>query len=143
MTEIRFAIRQEMILYRCWSCDVMYAVTKEFDRRRREDKQRFYCPNGHGAAYKESEADRLRRERDILQQQIARAEDERSAAWRAEAEAITARKKVERELKRTMTRAGAGVCPCCNRTFQQLARHMQSRHPEIVPIEGKRGKRNA
>jgi hypothetical protein len=21
-------------------------------------------------------------------------------------------------------------CPCCNRTFQQLARHMKAKHPE-------------
>lgn len=26
---------------------------------------------------------------------------------------------------------GAGVCPCCNRTFSQLSRHMQSKHPDV------------
>jgi hypothetical protein len=23
-----------------------------------------------------------------------------------------------------------GVCPCCNRTFQNLARHMAGKHPD-------------
>lgn len=27
-------------------------------------------------------------------------------------------------------RVGAGVCPCCKRTFQQLARHMKCKHPK-------------
>lgn len=27
-------------------------------------------------------------------------------------------------------RIAGGVCPCCNRTFKQLASHMKSQHPE-------------
>ena len=25
-----------------------------------------------------------------------------------------------------------GICPCCNRTFKQLAAHMKNKHPEYV-----------
>jgi hypothetical protein len=28
-----------------------------------------------------------------------------------------------------------GVCPCCNRTFQQLARHMKAKHPGYGPTD--------
>lgn len=35
-------------------------------------------------------------------------------------------------LTRTKKRGGHGVCPCCNRTFQQLARHMKSKHPDYA-----------
>lgn len=41
------------------------------------------------------------------------------------------RKKAERAPKQAQTRIGAGICPCCNRTFSQLARHMQSKHPDV------------
>jgi hypothetical protein len=26
-------------------------------------------------------------------------------------------------------RIQSGVCPCCNRTFENLGRHMKSKHP--------------
>lgn len=29
-------------------------------------------------------------------------------------------------------RAANGVCPCCNRTFKQLAAHMSSQHPKYA-----------
>lgn len=122
---------ETIIVTRCVNCGVVYGVTDDFDAERRQDKRPFYCPNGHPMSYHESEADRLRRDRDRLQQQIARVEEERTAAWQAESDAIDARRKVERELKRVNTRLGAGVCPCCNRTFWQLSRHMQSKHPDV------------
>lgn len=31
---------------------------------------------------------------------------------------------------RIKRRVSAGVCPCCNRTFQCLARHMATKHPD-------------
>lgn len=36
---------------------------------------------------------------------------------------------------RLRKRASAGVCPCCNRTFSQLARHMQTKHPTFIAQE--------
>jgi hypothetical protein len=29
-------------------------------------------------------------------------------------------------------RVGHGVCPCCTRSFQNLARHMASEHPTFA-----------
>jgi hypothetical protein len=131
----------------CSECGIRWGMPQHFVNTRRENRdergrsKNFYCPNGHSQIFKETEADKLRRERDLLKQQIARVEDERTAAWRAEEVATLARRKAEAQLKRTMSRAGAGVCPCCNRTFQQLTRHMQSKHPEIVPLDGISGVR--
>jgi hypothetical protein len=39
-----------------------------------------------------------------------------------------AREKVERKLKRVHR----GVCPCCKRTFQNIQRHMETKHPETL-----------
>lgn len=42
----------------------------------------------------------------------------------------------ERELKKIQTRVKGGVCPCCNRSFVQLTRHMKTKHPDYEPISG-------
>lgn len=36
---------------------------------------------------------------------------------------------------RTRNRIAAGVCPCCNRTFQNLADHMRTLHADYVAAE--------
>jgi hypothetical protein len=41
---------------------------------------------------------------------------------------------VIRELKAQVAskeRVSAGVCPCCTRTFQNLAQHMANQHPDF------------
>jgi len=118
---------------------VQFGVPIGYTARRREDKQTFYCPNGHSMAYSESEADRLRTERDRLAQRIAQRDDEikdkqaeierqralNEAAWRR----VSAAKGQITKLK---NRAAKGVCPCCNRHFTNLERHMHSQHPGFV-----------
>lgn len=34
-------------------------------------------------------------------------------------------------------RVQGGACPCCNRHFVQLERHMATKHPEIVGLPKK------
>jgi uncharacterized protein (UPF0212 family) len=36
------------------------------------------------------------------------------------------------QLKKVHVRVGHGVCPCCNRSFAQLRRHMAAKHPEYA-----------
>ena len=35
-------------------------------------------------------------------------------------------------LTRVKRRVGNGVCPCCNRTFKNLADHMTTKHPDYA-----------
>ena len=49
----------------------------------------------------------------------------RESAERAKAQAELDKKRIEK-------RAKAALCPCCNRSFVSLARHIQSQHPELV-----------
>jgi hypothetical protein len=39
-------------------------------------------------------------------------------------------------LTRTKKRAASGVCPCCRRSFKQLRRHMQNKHPVYLAEQG-------
>lgn len=115
----------------CINCGVVFGITEELERQRQEDHNWFYCPNGHAQRYTaKTEAERLR---DLL-----REEERRTAHWvgrvdqlRAEnAEQAKAIKRQECERKAAERRAHAGVCVWCHRTFVQMARHMQSKHPD-------------
>lgn len=107
----------------CCDCGIVFGVPDSWLEQKRLDKAKFYCPNGHTLSYNESSLDKMRRERDRAVQQQARLEEEkREVETRAaQAEAATAR------LKK---RAAAGTCPCCTRSFTNMARHMQTKHPD-------------
>lgn len=98
----------------------------------------FYCPYGHPQHFPagESEAEKLRRERDRLAQQIAEKDDEikwqRDIRERAERQLSAQRGQVTKLKKR----ASAGTCPCCSRTFQNMAEHMKKQHPDFVQEGG-------
>jgi hypothetical protein len=128
-----------LIQHNCHQCGVEYHITDTLEQVLRQSSQIFYCPFGHKAWYPPKEAvDRaecekaaLRQERDRLAQRIAQKDDE--IAWqksqREQAERrVSAAKGQVTKLK---NRAAAGVCPCCNRSFENLHRHMTTKHPDF------------
>jgi hypothetical protein len=94
----------------------------------------FFCAYGHSAIFKEGETEetKLRRERDRLTQQLAEKNDEinRQRELREAAERRTSAAKGQ--ITKIKNRVGHGVCPCCNRTFENLQRHMTSKHPTFT-----------
>lgn len=122
----------------CVRCGVRFGVPAGFTSNRRKDKNSFYCPNGHSMSYTESEADKMRRERDRLAQEKARVEEERDAAQRGEQRQRELRKAAERSAvayrgvaTRMKKRATKGTCPCCKTEFAELAAHMKDAHPDF------------
>lgn len=92
---------------------------------------RFFCAYGHDQYFVEGETEeaRLRRERDRLAQRLAERDDEikRQRELREGTERqLSATRGVVTRIK---NRVGHGVCPCCNRTFGDLYRHMSTKHP--------------
>lgn len=119
----------------CGTCGVVWAMPEKFIELRRKDGATWYCPNGHHWVYSgETEEKRLKRE---LAQTRDRLASERARRDQAEAETQEARhslrttKGVVTKLKK---RVSAGVCPApgCQRHFQDLERHIASKHPEFV-----------
>ena len=110
----------------CVNCGIEFGVPNSWENERRRSHKGFNCPNGHSLSFNsESKEERFRRQRDRLQQRLAEKDDEIENQRRLTA----ARKANVTKLKR---RAAAGVCPCCNRTFQNLKRHMDGQHPTYV-----------
>lgn len=113
----------------CGSCGAFVAMrspewTRLEEGKELDDKGQvkgFYCPNGHYRGWWESAADR-----------------ERKRAERAEAETrrlageVSMRDAQIRERDRKLKRLNLGVCAHCYRTFVNLQRHMQTKHPAAV-----------
>lgn len=113
----------------CGECGIVFYPPSGWLTERKNNGGSFTCPNGHPRVFKESELDRVRRERDKLRQREAMLLDEKATEQRR---ADLAEKR-ERRLKK---RASAGVCPCCHKTVKQMAAHMQTKHPDFVKEQG-------
>lgn len=111
----------------CGSCGVVHAIPQGMYENCKREGGFWYCPNGHQRGWREG-AEKTK----ILQLEAElRSEQRRREAALVRANDATAKAvKAERALSRHKTRAKNGVCPCCKRTFQQLARHMANKHPD-------------
>jgi len=133
----------------CYLCrSEIYLPDSLYDAACRSSAINFYCPFGHQQHFVQGDTTEteLRRERDMLKQQIARVEHERDLATREANEQTERAKKAEAASKRLKKRAAAGTCPCCSRTFANMSAHMLHEHPgwveetgaKVVPIKDKR-----
>lgn len=118
----------QLRLMQCGSCGVWHAFPEtRYDNARRQGGF-WYCPNGHCWGWEngedQEEMNQLRRERDRLKQNEARLEDAIAAERRQTAAA-------KAETTRLRKRVQNGVCPCCNRSFVDLGRHMKTKHPDV------------
>lgn len=116
----------------CCRCSVPFGMTKALNARRLNDGKDFYCPNGHPQVYSESNLQKLEKE-------LARKEDDlkyyrgRNDQLYNEKEAVKRRLSATKgQVTKIKNRVSKGVCPCCNRTFENLACHMQNQHPEFA-----------
>lgn len=128
-TTIAIETTLEMVV--CCNCGMSFAVPDVVLRERKRDHKLFYCPAGHSQYFPgESDIEKLKKELKKAQQfakemDAARihAEDQRQAAERSRRAAVAAH-------TRTKNRIAAGLCPCCNRHFDNLQGHMETKHPE-------------
>lgn len=119
----------------CYTCKCEVWITDAlYEAARCDSKIFFFCPYGHSQHYpkspRENETDALRRERDRLAQRVAEKDDE-ITRQRERAEATERRLYAARgQVTKIKNRVSHGVCPCCTRSFDNLHRHMKSKHPE-------------
>lgn len=119
-----------LITEQCCACGVMFAMAAEFRaqclRQPGPGGKSFYCPAGHSQVYtgKSPEVKQRERAEQLAQQLASRDEDLRTERISHAA--------TKGQLTKTRKRVANGVCPCCHRTFQQLARHMAGQHPEYA-----------
>lgn len=120
----------------CCQCQEVFWLTDETHNVLIRSSKGFNCPWGHPLVYPkgESEADKLRRENQRLKQNQAYLEDRRREAEEAAKHERARANGYKGHATRITKRAKAGVCPCCNRSFENLRRHMDTKHPTFTPM---------
>lgn len=102
----------------CGECSIHFAMDQGKYDRCKESGEGWYCPNGHSRMFTRSRVQEL--ESKLEEQKI-----ETQKMTDRFLEEVHTRNKLTQQLKRVHR----GVCPCCNRTFQNLKRHMEQKHP--------------
>lgn len=119
---------------KCCQCGEQFMLNPETEATLRRSSQLFHCPWGHSQHFPQGEtaADKLRRENQRLTQRLAQKDDE--ITWQREHREAAERtaRAYKGQTTRLRNRAKAGVCPCCNRSFSQLAQHMANKHPDFT-----------
>ncbi len=112
----------------CFKCGCLFAVPAQVNDELVRTGRNFFCPNGHSQHYTDSTDKRLREERERSARLAARLDQAQAAREAAERRVSAARGQVTK----IKNRVANGVCPCCNRTFADLAAHMKTKHPDYV-----------
>jgi hypothetical protein len=123
----------------CCGCLVTFGLNVDHYNLRRSDHQPFWCPNCGKQQYYSgpTEAQKERDRRLVVENQLA-AERARHDQTRAEKQAVKNQlRSTKGVVTRTKRRVSNGVCPCCNRHFTALQRHMASQHPDYSHEESK------
>jgi len=129
MTTLNYT--ETLDVHHCW-CGIAHAIPANLSRRASEEGVDVYCPLGHVWVIKDTEIKKLRRK--LAAEEAARADEERRR--RAAQDLLRAEERshaaTRGHLTRTKKRIGNGVCPCCNRHFTDVEKHMASQHPDYV-----------
>lgn len=116
----------------CCQCAVQFFMPNALYNQRKEDRKLFYCPNGHGQHFTETEVQKLKKQLEAAERQRKWAEEARDSALRDRDHAQKAARTVRGHMARLRKRVGNGVCPCCSRSFVNLRRHIATKHPEFT-----------
>ena len=139
---VKFLTDVQLEIHTCPTCGVVFGVAEVVLQQKRAQGGTFYCPNAHPLGWQDNELARTKKALAVEQTRRAQAEaqvqDERQRAVRlAEANSL-AKESLRRSLAaqkgvttRIKNRVANGVCPCCNRHFTNLERHMKGQHPDF------------
>lgn len=115
-----------MVTEICCNCGVAFGLPSDLQDVLRNDPEKwFYCPNGHRQHYSKSREVSLRED---AERKLRQKENELANLAASKIQLENELTKTQRKLKRVHN----GTCPCCKRTFQNLANHIKSKHPELL-----------
>lgn len=121
-------------------CDAIIAMPVHVMQAFRRNHKWWYCYNGHQQHFSGvSDVERLRRDLDSERKRKEWLQQELKVEKEAHQSTRRSRAIIKGKFKATKTRIKNGVCPCCKRSFQNLHRHMTTKHPDYN--KKKKGKR--
>jgi len=129
----RYHTSVELTVINCGSCGGTYAINERRRQQCHEEGSGWTCPyckaawgyfNNNENARLKKDLENERKRKEWAEQATIREREKRIAAEHRE----RAQKAAKTRIK---NRVGKGVCPCCARSFENLQRHMATRHPEF------------
>jgi len=131
---VSYGIQVTMETIICYKCAIPFGVPDSYKENLINTGESFYCPNGHSQCYTEPKIS-------VLQKKLEKSMHDAEAESRrlrdiidrknSSIGSITRQKSaIKGQLTKIKNRVKNGVCPCCNRTFKNLADHISLMHPE-------------
>lgn len=118
---------QTLTVVTCW-CGMAHAIPKALnDHANGDPRFNVYCPLGHSWVRRDGPLQRAQLELQAAQDTLAR----REAQLRT---TEASRRATLGQLTKERKRVSNGVCPCCQRTFANLGRHMHTKHPDFAEV---------
>jgi len=115
----------KLVTEECCACGILFAMPQQVNERLRTKGGTFYCPNGHSQVYTEPDIEVLKRKLRAAENRSNTLESQLNGAL----DDLATNKKELRNVKR---RAHSGTCLHCRRHFENLERHMKTKHPKQV-----------
>jgi len=131
MATIQFVEEIVFTTITCCECGLPFCITQEYKNRIIRDGKTFHCPNGHPQWFGEGKVAKLEKE---LAKRTSELDQKQAEINSLRFQKSTLEKSVSDQkgiTTKLRNRAKHGVCPCCNRTFKQLAAHMKNKHPDF------------
>ena len=130
----RVAYAGDLSVINCSVCGGTYALSKRFLQCRREDSESWTCPYCRNwISYHKSETDKLRDQLEKQKNMTAYQQREKEK-YLNQRDSIkrshSSMKGVVTRQRNKLARVKKGVCPCCNRYFKNLHKHIKGQHPD-------------
>jgi hypothetical protein len=129
MDEVILSKSVTLAYQECLTCAVAFAIPKTMVDQAATWGGFFCCPNGHSQGWEKrnskSENDKLRDEVAQLQSNVKYKQEQIEAERKRTIAAKAEKTKLENRIKN-------GVCPCCQRSFINMRRHIATKHPEFT-----------
>ena len=122
----------------CGCCGGTYAINERYRKQKYEEGGGWNCPycRANWGFFSDNENKRLRKKLEQEEKRRKWAEENAQRARESADESERRRVAQKAATTRLRNRAKAGLCPCCNRHFKQLAAHMKNKHPEFAAEVG-------
>ena len=120
----------ELETVHCGTCGGVYALGKRYIEKKYEEGGYWTCPYcGSSWGYGQSEMSRLKKRLENSESGL-KSERNKLAAEKARHDQTKMSLRGQKAAKsRIKNRIAKGVCPCCNRYFENLHSHIEKKHP--------------
>jgi len=110
-------------------CGIQFGMPSRMYEVCKNTAREWYCPNGHRRYFTgKSDLEKSQERNQTLSRSVEQLEHRVEIVRGQRDFHERSARSFKGHLKRTKSRCHAGLCIDCNRTFQNLARHMKTKH---------------